>query len=247
MRQQNGIIEFIKENITTRVLELFAEKKEDFEIFYERFSKNITLAVHMDSTNNQKLTRLLQFSSTQSSAELTSFDEYVEHIKPEQKGIYWIYGETQDANMMSPMLDYFQQKGIELFFLTEPIKECCFQQPKNYSDHRLLCITKENCEIAETDDEKRFGDLKTKFDPICNKIKHILGKDCEKVVTSKRLVVTPCARFMNDRALRDSLMSSSMQVKILELNATHPAITRITNQLEADDNDQTAKDVFSIL
>jgi molecular chaperone HtpG len=134
---------------------------------YEHFSKNIKLAIHEDSTNNQKLTRLLCFYSTQSPEELTSFDEYVERIIPEQKGIYWIYQETQDANVMSPMLDYFQRKGIEVLFLTESIKEYCFQQPKNYSDHRLLCIRKENCEIAETDEEKkRFGDFRTKFEPI---------------------------------------------------------------------------------
>jgi hypothetical protein len=34
-----------------------------------------------------------------------------------------------------------------------------------------------------------------------------------------------------------------MQPKILELNATHPVIT---NQLEADKNDETARDMLSV-
>jgi hypothetical protein len=39
-----------------------------------------------------------------------------------------------------------------------------------------------------------------------------------------------------------------MQPKtILELNATYPVITRITIQLEADENDKTAKDMLSML
>jgi molecular chaperone HtpG len=112
-------------------------------------------------------------------------------MKPEQKGIYWISGETQDAIIMSPMLEYFLQKPIEVLFLIDSINEYYFQQLKNYSDHKLICITMENCAIAETDEEKGFGDLKTKFESTCNKIKHILGKDCEKVVISKRIVVTP--------------------------------------------------------
>jgi molecular chaperone HtpG len=100
----------------------------------------------------------------------------------------------------------------------------------------------------ETDEEKKgFRDLKTKFEPICNKIKHIIGKDCEKVVIFKRIVVTPDARFINAEALRDSPMSPSVQPEILELHATHPAITRITNQLEVNDNDKTVKDMLSIL
>jgi HSP90 family molecular chaperone len=52
---------------------------------------------------------------------------------------------------------------------------------------------------------------------------------------------------MNARALRDSSASLSMQAKIPELNATHPAITCVTNQLEADEKCKTAKDMFSML
>ena len=263
--QQNRIIKLIKKNIIKRTLELFneiAEKKDDFKIFYEQFSKNIKLGIHEDSTNRAKLAKLLRFNSTQSPEELTSFDEYIERMKENQKGIYWISGESKEAVMNSPMLEYFRQKGIEVLFLTDPIDEYCFQQLKEYSDHKLICVTKENCEINETEDEKKeFEDLKTKFEPTCKKIKEILGSDCEKVVVSKRLVVTPCVivtgeygwtanfqRLMNAQALRDSTMSSYMQPKkTLEINAKHPVVTRISNQLEADENDKTAKDMLSML
>jgi molecular chaperone HtpG len=73
----------------------------------------------------------VRFYSTKSSEELTSFDECIERIKPEHKGIYWIHGETQDAIVMPPMLEYFQQKGIQVLFLIEPIKGYYFQQPKD--------------------------------------------------------------------------------------------------------------------
>ena len=236
--QQNRIIKLIKKNIVKRTLELFneiAEKKDDFKIFYEQFSKNIKLGIHEDSTNRAKLAKLLRFNSTQSPEELTSFDEYIERMKEGQKGIYWISGESKDAVMNSPMLEYFRQKGIEVLFLTDPIDEYCFQQLKEYSDHKLICVTKENCEINETEDEKKeFEDLKTKFEPTCKKIKEIIGSDCEKVVVSKRLVVTPCVivtgeygwtanfqRLMNAQALRDSTMSSYMQPKWQQPSQTH--------------------------
>ena len=263
--QQNRIIKLIKKNIIKRTLELFneiAEKKDDFKIFYEQFSKNLKLGIHEDSTNRPKLAKLLRFNSTQSPEELTSFDEYIERMKENQKGIYWISGESKEAVMNSPMLEYFRQKGIEVLFLTDPIDEYCFQQLKEYSDHKLICVTKENCEINETEDEKKeFEDLKTKFEPTCKKIKEILGSDCEKVVVSKRLVVTPCVivtgeygwtanfqRLMNAQALRDSTMSSYMQPKkTLEINAKHPVVTRIASQLDTDENDKTAKDMLSML
>jgi molecular chaperone HtpG len=263
--QQNRIIKLIKKNLVKRAIELFqeiSEKKDDFKIFYEQFAKNIKLGIHEDAGNRPKLAKLLRFYSTQSPEELTSFDEYIERMKEGQKGIYWISGESKDAVVNSPMLEYFRQKGIEVLFLTDPMDEYAFQQLKDYSDHKLICITKENCELNETDDEKKaFEDLKTKFEPACKKIKDILGKDCEKVTVSKRLVVTPCVivtgeygwtanfqRLMNAQALRDSSMSSYMQPKkTLEINAKHPVIVKITTALEADENDKTAKDMLSML
>ena len=263
--QQNRIIKLIKKHIVKKALELFneiAENKEDFKIFYEQFSKNIKLGIHEDSQNRPKLAKLLRFNSTQSAEEMTSLDEYIERMKEGQKGIYWISGESKEAVMNSPMLEAFRQKGIEVLFLTDPIDEYCFQQLNEYEDHKLMCITKENCEIDETEEEKKeFEELKAKFEPVCGKIKDIIGSDCEKVVISKRLVVTPCVivtgeygwtanfqRLMNAQALRDTTMSSYMQPKkTLEINAKHPVVTKITEMLNADEADKNAKEMLSML
>jgi molecular chaperone HtpG len=100
----------------------------------------------------------LRCYSTLSSKVLKSFDESVERINLEQKRIYWIGGKIRDAIVKSPILEYFQQKGIKVLFLIEPINGYYGQQPKDDSDHKLISITKENCEIAEMDEEKKgFG------------------------------------------------------------------------------------------
>jgi HSP90 family molecular chaperone len=78
----------------------------------------------------------LRFCSTQSPEELTSFDEYVERMKAEQNGIYWISGETHDVVVKLPILEYFQRKGIEILFLIDPVSKYSFQQLKN---HKLIC------------------------------------------------------------------------------------------------------------
>ena len=194
--QQNRVIKLIKKNIVKRSIELFnkiAENKEDFKIFYEQFSKNIKLGIHEDSQNREKLAKLLRFYSSTSPEDMVSLDDYIERMKEGQKGIYWISGETKEAVADSPMLEIFRQKGIEVLFLVDPIDEYCFQQMKDYSDHKLICVTKENCEIDLTEEEKtEFETLKTDFEPHCSKIKELLGSDCEKVIVSNRLVVTPC-------------------------------------------------------
>jgi molecular chaperone HtpG len=263
--QQNRVIKLIRKNIVKRAIELFnsiSENKEDFKIFYEQFSKNLKLGIHEDSQNRSKLAKLLRFNSTHSVDELTSFDEYIERMKEGQKGIYWISGESKDAVVDSPMLESFRQKGIEVLFLTDPIDEYCFQQLKDYSDHKFFCITKENCEVDETEEEKsKFESLKTKLENPLKKFKEIIGEDCEKVVVSKRLVITPCVivtgeygwtanfqRLMNAQALRDSSTSSYMQPKkTLEVNGTHPVISKIVEQLEADPEDKSTKEMINLL
>jgi molecular chaperone HtpG len=91
------------------------------------------------------------------------------------------------------MLEVFRQKGIEVLLLTDPIDEYSFQKLKDYNDHKLIFITKKNCEIDETEDEKAvFETRKGKFEKIGGIVKGIIGEDCEKVTVSKRLVITTC-------------------------------------------------------
>jgi molecular chaperone HtpG len=128
--QQNKILKVIKKNIVKKCLEMFAEiqeNAEDYKKFYEQFSKNLKLGVHEDQGSRVKIQELLRFSTSKSGEDLLSFKEYVARMKEEQKGIYYITGESKASVAASPFMEGMKKRGLEVLYLTDPIDEYMVQ------------------------------------------------------------------------------------------------------------------------
>ncbi|KPA76789.1 heat shock protein 83-1 [Leptomonas pyrrhocoris] len=263
--QQNKILKVIRKNIVKKCLEMFdevAENKEDFKQFYEQFGKNLKLGIHEDTANRKKLMELLRFYSTESGEEMTTLKDYVTRMKPEQKSIYYITGDSKKKLESSPFIEEAKRRGIEVLFMTEPIDEYVMQQVKDFEDKKFACLTKEGVHFDETEDEKKKREEeKAAYEKLCKAMKEILGDKVEKVSISERLSTSPCIlvtsefgwsahmeQIMRNQALRDSSMAQyMMSKKTMELNPHHAIINELRRRVEADENDKAVKDLVFLL
>ncbi len=262
--QQNKILRVIKKNLVKRCLGMFdqiAEDKEKFKTFYEQFSKNLKLGIHEDSANRERLAKLLRYQSSKSGDDMISLDEYIEHMKEKQPGIYYITGESIEAIRKAPFLERLEKKGYEVLFMTDAIDEYAVQQLKEYKEKKLICVTKENLDLEDDEDEKKkLEEVKKDYEDLCVLIKEVLGDKVEKVVVSNRLADSPCClvtseygwsasmeRIMKAQALRNNAFGMMTAKKTMEINPDNSIIKSLHDKVKVNRNDATVKDLIWLL
>merc|ERR1712176_1356239 len=265
MGQQNKILRVINKNLVKKSIEMFnelAESEENYQKFYEAFSKSLKLGIHEDNKNKNKLAELLRFYSTTSGSEWTSLKEYVERMGETQESIFYITAESKALAETSPFLEALKKRNLEVLYMTDPIDEHAVQQLKEYDGKKLINVTKEGLDLGLDEEEKKtFEEQKSKFENLCKKMKEVLGDKVEDVMVTNSLVDSPATlvtteygwsanmqRIMKAQVLRDASMSSFMiGKKKMEINPNHVIMKSLEEKFSADASDRTIKDLIWLL
>ncbi|KAF7073101.1 hypothetical protein CFC21_078145 [Triticum aestivum] len=233
--QQNKILKVIRKNLVKKCIELFfeiAENKEDYNKFYEAFSKNLKLGIHEDSQNRTKIAELLRYHSTKSGDELTSLKDYVTRMKEGQNEIYYITGESKKAVENSPFLEKLKKKGYEVIYMVDAIDEYAIGQLKEFEGKKLVSATKEGLKLDESEDEKKKQEeLKEKFEGLCKVIKEVLGDKNDKSVKDLVMLLFETSLLTSGFSLEDPNTFGTRIHRMLKLGLS------IDEDDEAPEND----------
>ena len=246
MLQNNPMLRRMRGQITARVLSELAKKAKDepeeFAKFSENFGAVLKEGIYEDREHKDEILPLARFHSTAGDA-LTSLDEYVARMKPEQDAIYTIAGEDLDALKKSPQLEGFRARGIEVLLLTDPVDEFWMPGVGEYQKKQFKSVTRGGAadldKIAPEEkpdgapEEKPAGDIAT----LIALLKLSLGDAVKDVRSSKRLTDSAVCLVADEsdmdmhleRLLRQhKQLNAGLDAKrILEINPKHALIARL--------------------
>ena len=235
-----------------------ADEETRYDKFWKNYGKAIKLGIIEDASNRTRLAKLMRFYTSKSPTKLVSLEQYVERMKPGQKSIYYLAGESREALEKSPFLEKLLHKDLEVIYFTDPIDEYTMQNLTEFDDFKFSNASKEDLKFGDDTDaaKARLKKVKEEFKDFIKWWKEILpSEDVEAVKISNRLVTTPCSvvtskygwsanmeRIMKAQALSDDGRMAYMRGrKTLEINPGHPIIKTLKEKSEDDADDEDTK------
>ncbi len=228
--QDNTIFRKIQKVLTKRILShltsIAKDDEEKYLEFYRQFGSSLREGIGTDFENRNSIARLLRFPSSNGSSEneLVSLETYLERADESQKQIYYLGGFDFNTIAKNPNLEIFRKKGIEVFYLSDPMDEIVLSNLAKFEDHDIISIDSSDVKLpgeteestdSETEAEKKEDKaepLSPEFEKVLSLFQDELKDDVESITKSDRLTDSPCCLVMPEGAI-----SSQLQ-KVLSMN-----------------------------
>jgi molecular chaperone HtpG len=253
MLQNNPIIVKIKKGITNKILNEINSiaKKDDakFLDFWKNFGAVIKEGLYEFNDHHEKILNLLRFENSLNSDSI-SLDSYVEKMALDQKEIYYFANTDKEYIKNSPQLESFLDKKIPVLFMTDAVDEFWLQNIGKYKEFEFKSITKGKVDLSkvgEKQSKEKSKDNKkidNKINDLTALLKNELKDKISDVIVSDRLTKSPVLLVAEESGMdinMEKLMKMHNQKtpdskKILEINADHPMIIKMSNNLNEFDH-----------
>ncbi|QDU10771.1 molecular chaperone HtpG [Gimesia aquarii] len=228
--QDNTIFRKIQKVLTKRVLSHLAsiakDDEEKYLEFYRQFGSSLREGIGTDFENRDAIAKLLRFPSSKGASEneLVSLETYLGRAEENQKQIYYLGGHDFNTIAKNPNLEIFRKKGIEVFYLADPMDEIVLSNLAKFEDHDIISIDSSEVKLPGESEEKVESEeasekkeehkepVSPEFEKVLSLFEEELKDDVESITKSDRLTDSPCCLVMPEGAI-----SSQLQ-KVLSMN-----------------------------
>ncbi len=247
MLQDNPTVHAIRKAVTKRVLNELkkcADKKpEVFANIWSAFGSVIKEGLYEDMERRDQLYDICRFRSTVSEGkETVSLADYVSRMKENQSGIYYLTGDDAAKAEVSPQLEGYKARGIEVLLLTDPVDAFWVRTSLGYDGKQFKSVTQGGADL----DEIPLEDKKDKNDKsddaataaLMTALKTALGEAVQDVAKSTRLTSSPVCIVAGDQGFDRTLEKylaqqqgkTSISAPVLEINADHALIAKLAER-----------------
>jgi len=261
--QQNRILDNIKSSSVKKLLSEFkkmgeaadkakkveADKRTDddkkaiekWEKFVRNFNRPMKEGLYSDYANRDEIAEIVRFKSTDASGtgdgNYTSFADYVQRMKPDQKSIFYISGSDEKNLRANPLVKAYTDKGFEVLIMDDDIDDIVIPGFGKYkNEFELKAVNRSGSDEDLGGDKEEAKKKEEEFKPVTEKIKKALGDKVKEVKLSKTLTgENPSCIVVdeNDPSYQMIQMMKAMgqagpDLKpILEVNGDHPIVARL--------------------
>ena len=233
----------IKKGLTNKILstlrDFITHDRATYENFWSEFGPTLKEGVPSDRGNLEKIQDILLFHSTHSD-KMTTLDEYVARMKPEQTRIYFVTGDSLAQVSNSPYLERLREKNLEVLLLVDTVDEWVTNALPTFKEKALQSITAEGLDLDSIEEKQVKEEEKKKalveLTPVIEVMKRVLGEQVRDVVISDRLTQTPVCLVSssnNPSAHFEKILKQMGQgeesgsKRVLEINPNHAVFKKM--------------------
>ena len=251
--QESRDVKAIREGSTKRVLGMLealadsedAAERDKYAAFWKEFGAVLKEGIGEDHANQERLSKLLRFASTQADSGV-SFADYVKRMKEGQEAVYYITADNLATAKSSPQLEIFRKKGIEVLLLTDRVDEWMLSHLYEFEGHSLQSVAKGAFDLGKLQDEeekKQAEEAAAEFKPVLERLKTALKDRAKDVRVTTRLVESPACIVVDEgdmsghlaRLLKQAGQEAPKSLPTLEVNASHALVKRLESDARFDD------------
>lgn len=260
--QQTPMLTAIKRAVTNRILNEIVKcsetEAERYNGIWTNFGAVLKEGLYEDPERRDNLFKLARFTTT--AGENRSLSDYVSALRPNQTAIFYLVGDSATRLAVSPQLEGFRSRGIEVLLLSDPVDAFWVETAVGFDGKPFVSVTRGETDIASVPQvdgstPPDAADVSAQVATLLAFMKQTLAEEVADVRASTRLRDSIACLVADesgpDMRLRQILQAhgklSGPQKSVLEINPSHSLVEALAERLATGDDKDFVADAASLI